>query len=334
MEREFDGQMLGSIELFCKAAELASFTAAANHVGVTRAAVSRSISRLERRVGAQLFVRTTRSVRLTDSGRLYFEHCRRALGMLSEAERELAGDQSVPTGVVRLSLPTSYGHHRVLPLLSKFVQSYPEVRLEIQLSNQNVDFAVDGIDLSIRARVPPDSGLVARKLEDAELVVVASPAYLKRRGVPRTLDDLESHDCIQFVRPVTGQDIAWLLRESGKAFEFETRGRIRFIGDSLGLVTAAVGGAGVTQTYRFMVEQDLASGKLKEVLLNFAGASRPFSILYPPNRHMPRRVRVLIDFLLLHLRTTNGRRNSPHSAQELPSVGAKAKRSGRGFRSR
>jgi DNA-binding transcriptional LysR family regulator len=306
MEREFDGQMLGSIELFCKAAELASFTAAANHVGVTRAAVSRSISRLERRVGAQLFVRTTRSVRLTDSGRLYFEHCRRALGMLSEAERELAGDQSVPTGVVRLSLPTSYGHHRVLPLLSKFVQSYPEVRLEIQLSNQNVDFAVDGIDLSIRARVPPDSGLVARKLEDAELVVVASPAYLKRRGVPSTLADLESHDCIQFVRPVTGQDTPWLLRENGKTFDFETRGRIRFMGDSLGLVTAAVGGAGVTQIYRFMVEQELASGELKEVLPDFAGASRPFSILYPSNRHMPRRIRVLIDFLLLHFRTPNG----------------------------
>jgi DNA-binding transcriptional LysR family regulator len=124
----------------------------------------------------------------------------------------------------------------------------------------------------------------------------------------------------------------WLLRENGKAFDFETRGRIRFLGDILGLVTAAVGGAGVTQTYRFMVEQDLASGKLKEVLRDFAGASRPFSILYPSSRHMPRRVRVLIDFLLLHLRTPNGRKNSPQSP-EFPSVGAKAKPSGRGFRS-
>jgi DNA-binding transcriptional LysR family regulator len=309
MERNFEGQLLGGIELFCKAAELASFTAAANHAGVTRAAVSRSIARLEQRVGAQLFVRTTRSIRLTDSGRMYFEHCRRALGMLSEAERELAGDQSVPTGLVRLSLPTSYGHFRVLPLLAKFVRSYPEVRLEIQLSNQNVDFAVDGMDLSIRARVPPDSGLVARKLEDAELVVVAAPAYLKRRGVPRTLADLAAHDCIQFVRPVTGQEMPWLLRENGKAFDFETHGRIRFTGDILGPVTAALGGAGVIQTYRFMVEQDLASGRLKEVLLNFAGASRPFSILYPANRHMPRRVRALIDFLLIHLRAPSGRKD-------------------------
>jgi DNA-binding transcriptional LysR family regulator len=305
MEREFDGQMLGSIELFCKAAELASFTAAANQSGITRAAVSRSISRLEARVGAQLFIRTTRSIHLTDSGRLYFEHCRRALGMLSDAERELAGDQSVPSGPVRMSLPTSYGHYRVLPLLSKFAASYPKIRLTVQISNQNVDFAADGIDLSIRARSPPDSSLVARKLEDAELVVVASPGYLKRRGVPRTLDDLKSHDCIQFVRPATGQPMPWLLRQNGKDFDLETHGPILFTGDVLGPVTAAIGGAGLAQTYRFIVEQDLASGRLKQVLQNFAGASRPFSILYPSNRHMPRRVRVLIEFLLLHLRPAN-----------------------------
>jgi DNA-binding transcriptional LysR family regulator len=197
-----------------------------------------------------------------------------------------------------------------------------------------VDFAVDGVDLSIRARVPPESGLVARRLEDAELVVVASPAYLKRRGVPRTLADLDSHDCIQFVRPVTGQDMPWLLRENGKAFDFETRGRIRFMGDILGLVTAAVGGAGVTQTYRFMVEQDLASGRLKEVLVKYAGASRPFSILYPSNRHMPRRVRVLIDFLVHHLRTPDGASSSVQTAREFPSAGANAKRRGRTVRSR
>jgi len=326
MEREFDGQMLGSIELFCRAAELASFTAAANHAGITRAAVSRSISRLEARVGAQLFIRTTRSVRLTDSGRLYFEQCRRALGLLSDAERELSGDQSVPAGVVRVSLPTSYGHYRVLPLLSKFVASYPAIRLVVQISNQNVDFATDGIDLSIRARSPPDSSLVARKLEDAELVVVASPAYLKRRGVPRTLEDLKSHDCLQFVRPATGQPMPWLLRQNGKDFDCETNGPVQFTGDVLGPVTAAKGGAGLIQTYRFIVEQDLASGSLKQVLQNYAGASRPFSILYPSSRHIPRRVRVLIDFLLLHMRSANGRKSAARAVPGSHRVGARAER--------
>jgi DNA-binding transcriptional LysR family regulator len=141
LEREFDGQMLGSIELFYKAGA-ASFTAAANQAGVTRAAVSRSISGLSNGRRA-IVVRTTRSV-ASPTAVVVLEHCRCALGMLSEAERELAGDQSVPTGVVQLSLPTSYGHHRVLPLLSKFVQSYPEVRLEIQLSNRTWTLPLTG----------------------------------------------------------------------------------------------------------------------------------------------------------------------------------------------
>jgi DNA-binding transcriptional LysR family regulator len=291
-----------------------------------RAAVSRSISRLEARVGAQLFIRTTRSVRLTDSGRLYFEQCRRALGLLSDAERELSGDQSVPAGVVRVSLPTSYGHYRVLPLLSKFVASYPAIRWSSRSATRMSISPPTESTCRSGPRSPPDSSLVARKLEDAELVVVASPAYLKRRGVPRTLEDLKSHDCLQFVRPATGQPMPWLLRQNGKDFDCETRGPVQFTGDVLGPVTAAKGGAGLIQTYRFIVEQDLASGSLKQVLQNYAGASRPFSILYPSSRHIPRRVRVLIDFLLLHMRSANGRKSAARAVPESLRLGARAER--------
>src|SRR5438105_12974894 len=177
---QFDSVMLGSIELLCLTAESQSFTAAANAAGLTPAAVSRSISRLEARLGVQLFSRTTRQVRLTEAGRAYVSQCRQALGQLLEAERELTGRQVQASGTVRLSLPTSYGHYRVLPLLPAFRAMYPEVQLELQLSNRNVDFTADGYELAVRGRTPPDSGLIARTLEDADLVVVASPAYLQK----------------------------------------------------------------------------------------------------------------------------------------------------------
>ena len=298
MPRQFGGLMLGSVELFCLAAELQGFTAAAAAAGLTPAAVSRSIARLEARLGVQLFVRTTRQVRLTDSGRSYYGQCRQALGQLIEAERELTGDQRVATGTVRISLPTSYGHYRVLPLLPAFRQRYPGVELEVQLSNRNIDFAAEGYDLAVRGRTPPDSGLIARRLENAELVVVATPKYLRRRGTPRTLDSLKQHDCVQFYLPSTGLPMPWLLREGEREFEITTAAALRCTDDVLGLPALARHGAGLAQTFRFAVEQDLQQGLLKEVFKDFGGTSRPFSLLYPANRHMPLRVRVLIDFLV------------------------------------
>ena len=301
MPRHFDDLLLGSIELFCCTAEAESFTAAAASVGLTPAAVSRSVSRLEARLGVQLFVRTTRRVRLTESGLAYYEQSRQALAQLIDAERELAGEQRLPSGTVRLSLPTSYGHYRVLPLLSEFREQYPEINLDIQLSNRNVDFSAEGFDLAVRGRTLPDSGLVARKLEDAELVVVASPLYLNRHGEPASIEALRQHDCIQFLLPRTGQSIPWLLRKEGRDIEVPTRGAIRCSDDILGPVTLALNGAGLFQTYRFIVAQQLQQGSLREVLQGHCGTSRPFSLLHPANRHMPRRVRVLIDFLITRL---------------------------------
>jgi DNA-binding transcriptional LysR family regulator len=301
MPRHFDEQKLGSIELFCRTAELQSFTAAAHSAGLTPAAVSRSVSRLERRLGVQLLVRTTRQVRLTDGGHAYFERCRHALGELVEAEREVTGDQQLPSGVVRISLPTSYGHYRVLPLLPDFRDKYPAISLDVQLNNRNIDFASEGFDLAVRGRAPPDSGLIARKLEDAELVVVATPKYLRRHGKPTTLNALQAHECIQFVLPSSGQPMPWLLRRSSGDFDHPTRGGVCCSDDILGTVTLARAGAGLLQTYRFIVEHDLRQSTLKEVLQTFGGASRPFSLLYPSHRHMPLRVRVLIDFLLQKL---------------------------------
>lgn len=298
MPRQFDDVLLGSIELFCLAAELGSFTAAGLAAGVTPAAVSRSIGRLEERLGSRLFVRTTRSIRLTEGGRGYYEQCRQALTQLVEAERAVSGQQQEPSGTLRISLPTTYGHHRILPLMPEFRRRYPKVQVDIHLGNRNIDFVAEGYDLAIRVRAQPDSSLIARPLEDARLVVVATPDYLAREGVPQTLDDLERHDCIQFELPSSGRRITWLFNDDGGEREVVSAGGCTCSDDVLGGVTLAKHGAGLFQTYRFIVERELAEGSLVEVLQAFAGRSRPFTLLYPSGRHMPLRLRAFIDFIM------------------------------------
>jgi DNA-binding transcriptional LysR family regulator len=298
MTRQFDDLRLGSIELFCLTAQHQGFTAAAKAAGLTAAAVSRSVARLEERLGVRLLMRTTRQVRLTEVGQRYYDQCRQALGQLSEAEREASGQQLKPSGLVRISLPTSYGHYRVLPLLPAFRRRYPDIEIEAALSNRNIDFTEEGFDLVVRGRAPPDSGLVARKLEDADLLIAAAPSYLKRRRAPRTPEDLARHDCLQFVLPSSGKLVPWLIQRDGSIVEWATDGPLRCADDILAPITLARAGAGLVQTYRFLVQADLQEGRLIEVLAEHAGASRPFSLIYPGNRHMPLRVRVLIDFLV------------------------------------
>ncbi len=297
MQRHFDAVLLGSIELFCLAAEHGSFTAAAHAAGVTPAAVSRSISRLEVRLGVRLFTRTTRRIRLTEGGRAYFASCHRALGDLVEAEREVTGHQAAPTGLIRISAPTTYGHHRLLPRLGAFRVRYPDVHFDVHLGNRNVDFVEEGFDLAVRVREQPDSTLVVRKLEDAELVLVASPSYLAQKGSPTTLDALDTHECIQFELPSSGRTIPWLFRSGGRDIERVTRGGYVCSDDVLGGVTLARSGAGIFQAYRFVVERDLREGALVEILRDHGGRARPFNLLHPHAKHMPRRVRTFVDFL-------------------------------------
>jgi DNA-binding transcriptional LysR family regulator len=311
MSRRFDDLMLGSLELFCLAAELESFTAAAQAAGLSPAAVSRSVARLEARMGVRLFVRTTRRIHLTDGGRAYYEQCRQALSLMRDAESQLTGEQQAPAGVLRLSVASPYGHYRVLPLLPRFRARFPKVRIELHLSNRNIDFTGEGFDLAIRGRAPPDSGLIARKLEDAELVLVAAPAYLARAGRPDSLEALAAHECIQFVLPSTGQPVPWLFRRDGQDIELETPVSYSCTDDYMGMVTLARHGAGLLQTYRYIVQDDLNQGHLQQLLPEAGGRSRPFSLIYPDRRHTPLRVRAFIDFLTAELAPKGGATHPP-----------------------
>lgn len=298
MSRTFDPVQLGSIEMFCKAAELEGFTAAAEFLGVTPAAVSRSVGRLEARLGLRLFTRTTRQIRLTEDGRAYHASCAQALAQIEEAERAVTGQQAVVSGLLRISVPTTYAHFRLLPALPRFTALHPKVKLDIDISNRNIDFVEQGHDLAIRLGEPRDSRLVARRLEDATLGVFAAPSYLKQRGTPKTLADLRQHDCIPFVLPSTGRGMPWLFREDGVDVELPVDGPVRVIDDPLGCISQARAGGGLVQTYHFITAPFLEQGELKEVLKPCAGRTRPFSLLYPQNRHLSAKVRAFVDFLL------------------------------------
>ncbi|QOH70179.1 LysR family transcriptional regulator [Pseudomonas juntendi] len=301
--RAFDPVQLGSIELFCKAAELGSFTAAAEVLGLTPASVSRSISRLEARLGVRLFARTTRHIRLTTEGELYRQQCQQALEQIAEAERIITGNQKVPSGVLRPSVGTPYAHYRLLPLLPEFQAMYPQVEIELSISNRVVDFVDEGFDLAIRLGIPQDSRLIAHTLEDATLGVFAAPSYLKARGTPSTLADLNDHDCLQFVLPSTGRAMPWIFRDvAGKDIDFTFRSQKRVHDDVLGCVNWAIAGGGLFQIYHFIAQAAVDRGELVEVLHSAGGRTRRFSILYPQNRHLSARVRAFVDFIVRAVR--------------------------------
>jgi DNA-binding transcriptional LysR family regulator len=301
MTRTFDPVQIGSIEMFLKAAEASSFAVAANALGVTPPAVSRSIARLETRLGVRLFARTTRQVRLTDDGRLYFEECRQALRQIADVEDALVGRRARPAGLLRVSVPTTYGHHRVIPLLPAFMRRFPDIHLEVDVSNRNVDFVEDGYDLAIRLGTPADSRLVARKLEDAALGIYAAPSYLKSHKAPRRIEDLGAHTLVCFELPSSGRPLPWLLRAGGRDQDYPVKSAIRYSGDVLACVSHVKAGGGLFQIYDFVVAEDVKHGRLVEVLKPLRGRSRPFSILYPQNRHLSPKVRAFVDHVMAAL---------------------------------
>ncbi|CAG9181090.1 LysR family transcriptional regulator [Cupriavidus respiraculi] len=295
MSRRFD--YLGDVEGFLAVAEKGSFTAAAVALSTTPSVLSRAVTRLEARLGNQLLRRTTRRIGLTDAGRLYVEQARAAFTLLDDAEREVQGREGALTGRVRLSVPTTYGHHRLPPLLARFTAQYPQVRVELNITNRNVDLVSEGFDLAIRLGHLPDSGLVARTLEEAPLCLVAAPAYLERAGTPRTLEELGRHACVPFVMPSTGRRAPWVFRDGQGDIEWMPPATVEVSDDVLGVVSLAELGMGICQSYDFIVRDAIARGRLVELLPQLRGRTRPFSVVYSPHRRQSAAARAMIEVL-------------------------------------
>ena len=295
MTRSFE--YLGDVEVFLAVMEHGSFTAAAATLSTTASVLSRAVGRLEARLGQQLMRRTTRRIGLTDAGRRYLEQARGAFDLLKEAEQEARSQGAALSGRVRISAPTTFGHFRLPALLKPFLARHPDVRLELNITNRNVDLIAEGFDMAIRLGQLPDSGLVARKLEDAELRLVAAPDYLKRAGTPKTLADLAQHVCLPFVLPRTGKHGAWSFRVGGDDVEWQPASFLEVSDDVLGTVSMAEHGIGICQTYDFIVHERLASRTLVELLPQLGGRTRPFSLVYAPHRHQSAAARALVEAL-------------------------------------
>ena len=287
---------LAEIEAFRLTCELGNFTRAAKAAGVTPQAVSRAVSRLEARLGLQLLRRSTRQIEVTEAGRRYHEACQAALATLDEAALALSGARDAPTGEVQVSVPTSYGHHRFLPLVGAFQRRHPGVTLDVEISNRNVDFIREGFDLAIRGGELDDASFVARRLGDFSVGVFASPDYLERQGTPTEPEDLDAHRCAVFVMPRTGRLLPWRFTKGAETIIPKAATRIR--GDILGLTTFARTGAGLVQTFHYLVEEELAAGRLVEVLQSYGGWGRAFSLVYPKEAARRPEVRALVEFLV------------------------------------
>ena len=271
-------------------------------LGLTPASVSRSIKRLEGRLGVRLFARTTRTVKLTVEGEAYWAQCREALELIAAAERSITGKQRVPSGRLRISVGTLYGNFRLLPQIHHFTDQYPQIDMDISLSNRVVDILEEGFDLAVRIGTPPDSRLISRKLEDASLGVFATPGYLTQHGTPQTLADLDQHNCLQFVLPSNGRPMPWLFNTpAGEPIDYVPSSKFRVLDDAVACVNWGLSGGGLFQTYHFIVQDALARGDLIEVMQSQAGRSRQFSVVYPQNKHVSARVRALINFMVAHL---------------------------------
>lgn len=275
---------------FVGVAEAESFTGAANQLGVSTAQVSRRIRALETRLTVKLFYRTTRKVTITEAGQIYYNHCRQVLDGLLEAERAITDLHQTPKGRLNLTAPVTYGENRIAPLVNEFVALYPELHIHLTLTNQILDIVSENYDLAIRLGQLEDSSMMAKKLASRAYYVCASPAYLGTHGVPYALSELNQHNCLQ------GTFDYWRFQENQQPRHVHVSGNIR-CNSGWSLVDAALKGIGIIQLPDYYVHGALESGELVKVLDNFRAPDDGIWAVYPNNRHVSPKVRLLLDHL-------------------------------------
>lgn len=287
---------LGSIVTFVRLAETRAFNTTATQLGVSGPAVSKTIARLERHLGTKLFHRTTRSVSLTDDGQVFLERCRRILADLQEAEDLLTSRRLTPRGRLRVQMPLGFGRHVVLPALPTFLARFPDLSVDVDLSDRVVDFAEEGLDLAVRIGEIADSRVIAKKIYDIRFVTCASPDYLRRHGTPRKPEDLAGHRCLSYWVPQMSRHREWPFAHRGVKFSMAVAGKLN-VNNSEALIDAAVNGHGIVSVATFLAAEAVKAGRLKVVLRDFVTQGPPVSAVYLPSRHLSARVTTFLEFL-------------------------------------
>mgnify|MGYP000632396608 CR=1 FL=1 len=284
--------------VFTRVAQLGSFSAVARELRMSPSAVSKLITRLEERLGARLLNRTTRQVKLTEGGDAFLQRCLTILNDVEGAEELLAGFGREPRGVLTVNCTADFAQHCLVPLLPHFYSLYPHLQLTLQVSGSTVDLVAQGVDVAIRMGALKDTSLVARKLCESRRIICASPNYLQIQGEPKTAKDLESHNCLcMSSAPSFNQ---WSLTTPCGREVVDVRGN--FSADKLDILHQhALQGGGLVRLAEFMVEADIATGRLVPVLENCNREVQMVHAVFPHRQHLPSKVRVFVDYLVEYL---------------------------------
>ena len=285
---------LEAMRLFIRVAELGSFAAAAQQLGVARSVVTRQVAALEAHLGVKLMARSTRRMTLTSAGTAYLEKCRVILGLVDAAETDIAAERVAPRGPIRISLPLSFGVARLAPLLLDFAARHPEISLDLDFSDRRVNLIEEGVDLSIRLTSRLEPGDVARRIGSARLRVAASPDYLARHGRPRQPAELAQYECLGYTAAGSQR---WSFTVDGQTAHVPVRSRISANNGEV-LAEAAAQGMGIACQPDFILARFLEAGRLQTVLEEFPVPELGIYAMLPGNRQIPHRVRVLLDFLV------------------------------------
>ena len=281
---------LAGLDIFVSVADAGGFSAAAIKLGVSKAHVSRQILQLERRLDAQLFIRTTRRVSLTEVGQAFYLRCRDILGNLEEAEQALHDLQEQPQGRLRLTVAGAFAEEYIAPAAVDYMQHYPRMVVELDFSNRLVDLITEGYDLAIRAGALQDSSLIARRLADRNLHIVANRDYLDRHGVPLSPAELQNHNCL------IGSLNTWRFRQDDRHFDLRVDGNWKS-NNGHALRQATLHGLGLAELPYFYVRNELEAGRLTAVLTEYRPTDTAMWAVYPHNRYLSAKVRLFLNFL-------------------------------------
>lgn len=295
---------LNGFVVFVRVAETRSFVAASRLLGVSASAIGKSVARLEEKLGVRLFHRSTRSVTLTAEGALFLERSRRILAEIEAAELELSQATAAPRGRLRVSLPLVSS--LVLPVLGEFMREYPAIELDLDFTDRLVDVIEEGFDVVVRTGHPTDSRLSARRLGSFRSMLVASPDYLARRGLPTAPADLLEHTCLHYRFPNSGKLEPWALRLAPGDPELQLPTSM-ICNNIETRVCFALQGLGIAYLPEFAIAEPLADGRLLAVLADRVERAGVFHVLWPASRHPSPKVRALVDFLCARVfPTANG----------------------------
>ena len=293
----FDGRILSGVSVLAAVVDGGSFVKAAEPIGITDSGVSRAISRLETRLGVRLLDRTTRSVTLTDEGRRFYEEVKPHLNAIEDAAIVASGAASAVRGRLKVDIDPFFLPLVLAGRLGGFCERHRELAIEFVTSEHVGDLVAEGIDLAIRFGQPRYSALVARKLIEAPVLTVASPAYVERHGRPVHPSDLARHRCIQFLDPYTGRPFDWFFIRGAERIDVPTSGPLTFT-DPKSMLEECMAGTGVAQIIGWGVGQLLAEGALIDLFPDWHGERFPLFAFHPSRKHPPAKVRAFIDFCI------------------------------------